>query len=179
MERVELNNFSKEDLMERIQDKYAAKMKPVKIVGFVFLLIVLVVWPFIYGIIYYGCSRDFTLSTYWQLPLFLIVCSSIERWWGDKISRCEDAKRMVSLHEKYYKYSKVGYCITLALMGAFTYSLFASFYKGYQASTSPLAMLVFVAVIWVVLFCWILWRLYRLQQPFCNPEIDRLRELAN
>ena len=166
MERKELDNLSKDELMERIRTKCNAEMRPLKIMV-CFVLVIL-----IYELVDYWWVKSTELS-YCALPAIVVLWSAIEVWWKNRMSKCDDAKQMVSLHENYIKYQKAEYFIAL-VVGVFLAYLF---YKDYHASVAPLWLTVFIVGLGVALFCWIVWHLIKLPKELSNPEIDRLREL--
>lgn len=164
MQQIDLTNLSKEELMERIKAQRADEIKPIKLLGYLFLVVL------IYNIVDYFWGKGSEIK-YWAIPALIVLGSFIEVWWKTRMSKCDDAKRMVSLHDNYYKYHKVGHIVVLMIMVPLSYLLF----KDYDSI--PLGLLVFLAVLWIAAFCWILWRLIKLRKPLCDPKIDRLREL--
>lgn len=168
MEREELNNLSKEELMERIKTKCVADIKPLKVLGYFFLVIL------VYDILYYGFGDRSGLH-YCTVPAIIVLWSFVEVWWKNRMSKCDDASRMIRLHEDYYKYHKVEHIIALIVWVPLSYSLF----KDFDASTTPLGWTVLFVGFWIAVFCWVLWRLIKLRKYLFSPEIDRLQKLVN
>ena len=166
MEQKDLNSLGKNELMEHIKTKRADEMKSLKGLGSIFLIIL------VYHLIDYFLAKDSEMK-YWLFPAFMVLWSIMEVWWKTRMCKCDDAKQMVSLHDNYYKYLKAEYIIALVLFIPLSYLLF----RGHD--TIPLGLLIFLAVLWIALFCWILWRLIKLLKSCCDPEIERLRELVN
>ena len=101
MERVELNNLSMEELMERITNRCAKDLKGYK-GGVVVCLILLVLM-----VAYMLWSHNATAWEYSLFILALLIQYLIEGWWMNKISKCDDAKTLVDTYEKYLKFEKV------------------------------------------------------------------------
>ncbi len=166
METKKLDNLSKDELMEHIRTKFTAEMKPLKVV-ICFVLVILV-----YDLIDYWWGKGTDLS-YCALPAIVVLWSAIEVWWKNRMSKCDDTKQMISLHENYFKYNKAVHIIALIVGVLLAYSLF----KDYDASEVPLWVTVLTLGLWVAVFCWIVWHLIKLPKHLSNPEIDRLRVL--
>ena len=167
MERDELNNLGKEELMERIKAKYADDIKGLKGAGYLFLVILA------YNLIDHWRGGGSELS-YCAFPAVVVLWCFLEVWWTTRMMKCDDAHSLIKVHDNYIKYHKIEHGLGIALWGAFAYSL----YKQSLESTQPYATVMFV-VVWGALFCFIMWRFYKLSKYDSYPEIARLRKLAN
>lgn len=166
METKELDNLSKDELMKRIKTKCAKEVNAIKIIGYLALAIL------VYGLVDYWWGKGMELS-YSGLPAIVVLWCFIEVWWKQRMSKCDDAKKMVSLHENYIKYNLAIDVIALVLFVVLSYY----FFKDINPDVMPLALTVLIVGLWVALFCWILWRLFKQRKNLSNPEVDRLKEL--
>ena len=171
MEREELNNSKQHELMERIKAQYAEDLKTSIGCGTIFLVILVM------NIFSFAIDNDIVWSDVLKncsVPLVIVLWSIIEVWWKKRMNKCTDAEELVSMHKKYTKYRKAEYIVALMLMVILTYPL----YLKYAATTDPEWLSISVWGAWVVLFCLLLWRLFK--KPKKSPidqDIELLQEL--
>ena len=171
MEREELNNLGKEELMERIKIQNAEDLKTKTGCGTIFLVILVL------NIFSFVIENDIEWSTFLRncsVPAVIVLWNMIEVWWKKRMNKCNDAEELVSVYEKYTKYRKAEYILALVLWGVLTYPL----YLKYNATTSPGWLNILLWGAWVALFCLLLWRLFKKpKKSLTDQDIEHLQEL--
>lgn len=163
-----VEKFSKDELIEDIQREFATDVRNNIWCGsfFLFLLVCNLVGAFETG--------DW-MSELLSLPAFLLLLFIYEIWWKKKMSKCEDAHKLVDVYHKYNKANKIlGYILASALVLYLCYDLYSDF-----GEVSMTRTIVF-AVIGVIVMGIIIWSLFhkRDKQPV-DKEIDRLNDLLS
>lgn len=166
MESNELDNDSKNGLMESIRARLAEEVNSHRIVGTIFLAILIM------NLFYYAGSLGKNW-TYYGAPAFIVIFSIAESWWKKRMIKCNDAKELESIHKRYIIYHKIDHIAALVFLVLIAYPL----YKDCLGTTSPEFSLALLGVIWAVAFCLILRRLLKLKKSPVDQEIERLQEL--
>ena len=105
----ELEHYSKEELLQRMKARYAHHAKTCKVhvvvwMTFLFLLVVL---------FFTGHLTDWELMF---VPLMVAGSNFSDMLWYGKMSRCDDAKTLVDLYDKGYKWGKVAAVLALVFV---------------------------------------------------------------
>ena len=162
MEQIDLTKNSKEELMERITNRCAKDLKSYKI-GFGLCIFILV-----FMATYILWKHD---TTAWEYSIVILVClieGLIEGWWSNRLSKCDDARTLVTTYDKYLKFEKVHYIIVTAVVVVLACLLFLRIFP----TESP----VFAGLL---VCCCTLGCLasYNKRNTVVAQEINRLREL--
>lgn len=163
-----VEKFSKDELIEDIQREFATDARNNIGCGS-FLLLFLV-----YNLVGAFETGDW-LSELWSLPALFLLLFIYEIWWKKKMSKCEDAHKLVDMYQKYNKANKIlSYIVAFALVLYFCYDIYSDF-----GEVSMTRTIVF-AVIGVILIGVLIWSLFhkRDKQPV-DKEIDRLNDLLS
>ena len=163
-----VEKFSKDELIEDIQREFATDARNNIGCGS-FLLLFLV-----YNLVGAFETGDW-LSELWSLPALFLILFIYEIWWKRKMSKCEDAHKLVDMYQKYNKANKIlSYIVAFALVLYFCYDIYSDF-----GEVSMTRTIVF-AVIGVILIGILIWSLFhkRDKQPV-DKEIDRLNDLLS
>lgn len=163
-----VEKFSKDELIEDIQREFATDARNNIGCGS-FLLLFLV-----YNLVGAFETGDW-LSELWSLPALFLLLFIYEIWWKKKMSKCEDAHKLVDMYQKYNKANKIlSYIVAFALVLYFCYDIYSDF-----GEVSMTRTIVF-AVIGVILIGILIWSLFhkRDKQPV-DKEIDRLNDLLS
>lgn len=163
-----VEKFSKDELIEDIQREFATDARNNIGCGS-FLLLFLV-----YNLVGAFETGDW-LSELWSLPALFLLLFIYEIWWKRKMSKCEDAHKLVDMYQKYNKANKIlSYILAFALVLYFCYDIYSDF-----GEVSMTRTIVF-AVIGVILIGILIWSLFhkRDKQPV-DKEIDRLNDLLS
>lgn len=166
MESNELDNDSKNGLMENIRTRLAEEVNGHIVVGALFLAILIM------DLFYYAGSLGKNW-TYCGVPAIIIIFSIAESWWKKRMIKCEDAKELEGIHKGYIMYHKIDHIAALVFLVLIAYPL----YKDCLGSTRPEFLLALLGVIWVGAFCLILRRLLKHKKSPVDQEIERLQEL--
>lgn len=164
----ELEHYSKEELLQRMKARYAHHAKTCKVhvvvwMAFLFLLVVL---------FFTGHLTDWELMF---VPLMVAGSNFSDMLWYGKMSRCDDAKTLVDLYDKGYKWGKVAALLALVFVAFFLYELVVN------TLIENMGMVMFVTLIvllsafafFVVNFVFFKHSIIK------NKAIERLRELSN
>lgn len=171
MEEQEKNwveKFSKDELIEDIQREFATDARNNIGCGGFFLVIL------VYNLVGVFETGDW-LSQQWTVPAYILLLFIYEIWWKKKMSKCEDAHKLVDMYQKYNKTNKIlGYIVASALVLYFCYDIYSDF-----GEVSMTRTIVFSAVV-IIIFGILIWSLFhkRDKQPV-EKEIDRLNDLLS
>ena len=110
MEREELNNLSKEELMERITSRCAKDLKrDILVRG-------LCLFTLVFCMGTYMLMHNAAIA--WVYPIIILAIlieSIIEGWWCNRLSKCDDAETLVTTYDKYLKFEKGLFIIAAAV----------------------------------------------------------------
>lgn len=151
-----VEEFSKDELIEDIQREFATDARNNMGCGTIFLLLLVL------NIISY---RRIELVS---LPVVVVVMAAFDFWWKKKMSKCDDAHRLVAMYDKYRIVSKI-----IAVIVVLALCVYSFIDYGELSVTSAAILLVLGTII--VGLC--LWSLFRKKKTPVELEIDRLREL--
>ena len=170
MAHEETGIANQHELMERIKNQNAEDAKSNTGCGTIFLVILLL------NIFSFAFQNDMAWSTALRncsVPAIIVLWCIIEVWWKKRMNKCTDAEELVSVHKKYIKYRKAEYIVALVVMVIMTYPL----YLKYSATTVPVWLCISVWGAWVVLFCLLLWRLFKKpKKSSIDLDIELLQE---
>ena len=163
-----VEKFSKDELIEDIQREFATDARNNIGCGS-FLLLLLV-----YNLVGAYETGDW-LPELWSVPAYLLLLFIYEIWWKKKMSKCEDAHKLVDMYQKYNKANKIlGYILASGLVLYLCYDIYSDFGKVSMTRT------IVFAVIGVIIMGILIWSLFhkRDKQPV-DKEIDRLNDLLS
>ena len=171
MEEQEKNwveKFSKDELIEDIQHEFATDARNNIGCGGFFLVIL------VYNLVGVFETGDW-LSQQWTVPAYILLLFIYEIWWKKKMSKCEDAHKLVDMYQKYNKTNKIlGYIVASALVLYFCYDIYSDF-----GEVSMTRTIVFSAVV-IIIFGILIWSLFhKRDKPPVEKEIDRLNDLLS
>ena len=140
-----VEKFSKDELIEDIKREFDSDAKNnIGCGGLVLLLIV-------YNLIGAFETGDW-VSQLWSLPAYFLLLFIYDIWWKKKMSKCEDAHRLVDMYDKYTKANKIfGYIAAFALVLYMGYDIYSDFGKVSLATTllfSALALIIIGFLVW-------------------------------
>lgn len=167
-EKKWVEKFSKDELIEDIQREFATDARNNIGCGGFFLVIL------VYNLVGVFETGDW-LSQQWTVPAYILLLFIYEIWWKKKMSKCEDAHKLVDMYQKYNKTNKIlGYIVASALVLYFCYDIYSDF-----GEVSMTRTIVFSAVV-IIIFGILIWSLFhkRDKQPV-EKEIDRLNDLLS
>ena len=171
MEEQEKNwveKFSKDELIEDIQHEFDTDAR--NNIGCGGFLLILLVFNL------FSAFKTGNWSTQaWPALAWLLLLFIYEIWWKKKMSKCEDAHKLVDMYHKYNKANKILGCIAaIALVLYLCYDIYSDFGEASMTST-----IVFAAIggILIGVLVWSLFR-KRNKQPV-EKEIDRLNDLLS
>lgn len=167
-EKKWVEKFNKDELIEDIQREFATDARNNIGCGGFFLVIL------VYNLVGVFETGDW-LSQQWTVPAYILLLFIYEIWWKKKMSKCEDAHKLVDMYQKYNKTNKIlGYIVAFALVLYFCYDIYSDFGEASMTST-----IVFAAIggILIGVLVWSLFR-KRNKQPV-EKEIDRLNDLLS
>ena len=163
-----VEKFSKDELIEDIQREFATDARNnIGCGGFLLILLV-------YNLIAAFETSDW-VSQLWSLPAYFLLLFIYDIWWKKKMSKCEDAHKLVDMYQKYNKANKIlGYLAALALVLYMSYDIYSDF-----GEVSMTKTIVFAAI-GVILIGVLVWSLFRKRdkQPV-EKELDRLRDMIS
>ena len=151
-----VEKFSKDELIEDIQREFATDARNNLGCGGLFLLVLLL------NVFFY---RRIELVS---LPVFVVVYAAFDFWWKKKMSKCDDAHRLVAMFDKYKIISKI--IAGIAVLFVCSYG----FIDNGGDSVTYTAIWFVIGTIFIGLF---FWSLFRKKKTPVELEIDRLREL--
>ena len=151
-----VEKFSKDELIEDIQKEFATDARNYMGCGGFFLLLLVL-----------NCFSNRWMENV-SLPVFVVILAAIEIWWKKKMSKCNDAHRLVAMYDKYRIISKI-----IAGIAVLALCIYHYIDQGEHSVTS--AAIWFLFGIIIVGIC--LWSLFRKKKTPVELEIDRLREL--
>lgn len=163
-----VEKFNKDELIEDIQREFATDARNNIGCGGFFLVIL------VYNLVGVFETGDW-LSQQWTVPAYILLLFIYEIWWKKKMSKCEDAHKLVDMYQKYNKTNKIlGYIVASALVLYFCYDIYSDF-----GEVSMTRTIVFSAVV-IIIFGILIWSLFhkRDKQPV-EKEIDRLNDLLS
>ena len=171
MEEQEKNwveKFSKDELIEDIQHEFATDARNNIGCGGFFLVIL------VYNLVGVFETGDW-LSQQWTVPAYILLLFIYEIWWKKKMSKCEDAHKLVDMYQKYNKTNKIlGYIVASALVLYFCYDIYSDFGKESVAIT-----LISIAIAGIVIGL-LTWALFRKRDKMpVEKEMDRLRDMIS
>lgn len=167
-EKKWVEKFNKDELIEDIQREFATDARNNIGCGGFFLVIL------VYNLVGVFETGDW-LSQQWTVPAYILLLFIYEIWWKKKMSKCEDAHKLVDMYQKYNKTNKIlGYIVASALVLYFCYDIYSDF-----GEVSMTRTIVFSAVV-IIIFGILIWSLFhkRDKQPV-EKEIDRLNDLLS
>ena len=140
-----VEKFSKDELIEDIKREFDSDAK--NNIGCGGLVLLLIVYNIVMGLV----TGDWA-STRWTLPAFLLALFGFDTWWKKKMSKCEDAHRLVDMYDKYTKANKIfGYIAAFVLVLYIGYDIYSDFGKVSLATTllfSALALIIIGFLVW-------------------------------
>jgi hypothetical protein len=171
MEEQEKNwveKFSKDELIEDIQREFATDAR--NNIGCGGFLLILLVYNLIGAF-----ETDDWVSQLWSLPAYFLLLFIYDIWWKKKMSKCEDAHKLVDMYQKYNKTNKIlSYIVASALVLYFCYDIYSDF-----GEVSMTKTIVFSASV-IIIIGIIIWSLfYKRDKPPVEKEIDRLNDLLS
>ena len=163
-----VEKFNKDELIEDIQREFATDAKNNIGCGGFFLVIL------VYNLVGVFETGDW-LSQQWTVPAYILLLFIYEIWWKKKMSKCEDAHKLVDMYQKYNKTNKIlGYIVASALVLYFCYDIYSDF-----GEVSMTRTIVFSAVV-IIIFGILIWSLFhKRDKPPVEKEIDRLNDLLS
>ena len=109
MEQIDLSKNSKEELVERITNRCAKDLKSYKIdIGLCLFILVSMATHMLW-------KHDTTAWEYSIVILASLIEGIIEGWWSNKLSKCDDARTLVTTYDKYLKFEKGHFIIAAAV----------------------------------------------------------------
>lgn len=167
-EKKWVEKFNKDELIEDIQREFATDARNNIGCGGFFLVIL------VYNLVGVFETGDW-LSQQWTVPAYILLLFIYEIWWKKKMSKCEDAHKLVDLYQKYNKTNKIlGYIVASALVLYFCYDIYSDF-----GEVSMTRTIVFSAVV-IIIFGILIWSLFhKRDKPPVEKEIDRLNDLLS
>ena len=153
-----VEKFSKDELIEDIQREFATDARNYMGCGGFFLLVM---------VLNYFSTRwvDFV-----SLPVFIVILATFEFWWKKKMSKCDDAHRLVAMYDKYRIVSKI--IAGIAILAVCVYGFF-------EYSEGDVTYAVSWFVFGTIFIGVLIWSLFRKKKTPVELEIDRLRELLD
>lgn len=151
-----VEKFSKDELIEDIQKEFATDARNNLGCGGFFLLVLVL-----------NCFSTRRLE-FVSLPVFVVVFEAFDFWWKKKMSKGDDAHRLVSMYDKYRIISKI-----IAGIAVLALCIYGFIDDGEHSVTSAAIWFVF----WTIIVGLCLWSLFRKKKTPVELEIDRLREL--
>ena len=162
----ELEQYSKEELLERMKARYAHHSKACRvhaIAWMVFLLLLIVLY-------FTDHLTDWVLVI---VPLLVGGSNLSDMLWYGKMSRCEDAKTLVELYDKGYKWGKVAAVLALVLVAFFLYKLVTDTIIENMGVVMFVTLIVLLSAFAFFMVNFVLFR----HSIIKNKAIERLREL--
>lgn len=153
-----VEKFSKDELIEDIQREFATDARNNLGCGGLFLLVLLL------NVFFY---RRIELVS---LPVFVVVYAAFDFLWKKKMSKCDDAHRLVALYDKYRIVSKI--IAGIAVLAVCVYGFF-------DHSEGDVTYAVSWFVFGTIFIGVLIWSLFRKKKTPVELEIDRLRELLD
>lgn len=164
----ELEHYSKEELLQRMKARYAHYAKTCKVHAVVWLafLLLLVVLYFTKHL------ADWELMF---VPLLVAGSNFSDMLWYGKMSRCDDAKTLVDLYDKGYKWGKIAAVVALVFVAFFMYELITN------TDIENMGVVLFVTLIVLLsAFAFFMVNFVFVKHSIIkNKAIERLRELSN
>lgn len=164
-EMIENNGrLSKDELMDRIKTRCASDLKDHKNIVY-FWLVILVI-----DILYcaFGNSSDWATCGF---PALVVLGSSIEAWWMNKMIKCSDAWSLVTTYGMYKKLGKLLTAIAFVLCLLLLYYFYQ---ESLQYGTKALVVMV---VFGVAALCYFLWLLFFKKKSLTELDVKHLRDL--
>ena len=150
-----VEKFSKDELIEDIQREFATDARNNMGCGGLLLLVL---------VLNYFYMSD--LSNGWIV--YFVILFAYDFWWKKKMSKCDDAHRLVTMYDKYRIISKI-----IAGIAVLALCIYSFIDDGERSVTSAAIWFVF----WTIIVGLCLWSLFRKKKTPVELEIDRLREL--
>lgn len=163
----EVDQFSKDELLQRMKARYAKHSKSCRFHAFIWIafLVILIILHLV------GHLKDWVLVI---VPL-LVACSNIsDMMWYGKMSNCDDAKTLVELYDKGYKWGKVAAVLALAVVAFFMYELIANTDIENMGAVLFVTLIVLLSAFALFLINFVFFK----HSMFKNRAIERLRELS-
>ena len=163
----EVDQLSKEDLLQRMRARYAKHSKSCRLhaLGWLALLLLLIVLYFT------GHMTEWVLVI---VPLLVAGSNYSDMRWYGKMSRCEDAKSLVELYDKGYRSGKIAAVLALIFVAFFMYRLIANTDIENMGVVMFVTMIVLLAAFALFLINFVFFK----HSIFKNKAIERLRELS-
>jgi hypothetical protein len=164
----EVDQFSKEELLQRMKARYAKHSKSCRLHAFMwmaFLLILIVLYLV-------GYLKNWPLVI---VPLLIAGSNFSDMLWFGKMSKCDDAKSLVDLYDKGYQWGKVAAVLAMVIVAFFIYELIVNADVENMGLVSFVIMIVLLAAVALFLINFVFFK----HSIFKNRAINRLRELSS
>ena len=166
-EMIEQNGpLGKDELMERIKTRCASNMKDHKNLAY-FWLVILVI-----DILYCGFGNSSGWGTC-GFPALVVLGSSIEAWWMNRLIKCSDAWSLVTTYGNYKKLGKLLTAIAFVLLLLLLYY----FYQEWQRHGTD--ALVVMIVVGVGALCYFVWSLFLKKKSPIELDVENLRDIIH
>ena len=163
----ELGHYSKEELLQRMKARYAHYAKTCRVHAVVWLAFLLLL------VVLYFTKH----LTDWELmfvPLLVAGSNVSDMLWFGKMSRCDDAKTLVDLYDKGYKWGKVAAVVALVIVAFFMYELITNTIIENMGVIMFVTMIVLLSAFAFFMVNFVFFK----HSIIKNKAIERLRELS-
>ena len=151
-----VEKFNKDELIEDIQREFATDARNNLGCGGILLLVLLLI-----------CFTN-RWTELVSCSVIVVILEAFEFLWKKKMSKCDDAHRLVALYDKYRIVSKI--IAGIAVLAVCVYGFF-------DHSEGDVTYAVSWCVFGTICIGVLLWSLFRKKKTPVELELDRLREL--
>ena len=162
----EIDHLSKEELLHRMQARYAKHAKNCRIHAIVWMACLLL----LVFLCFFGHLMDWELII---IPLMVAASNFMDMLWFGKMSRSDDAKTMVDLYDKGCKWGKVAALLALVFVAFFLYELITNTIIENMGVVLFVTLIVLLAAFAFFIVNYVFFK----HSIFKNKAIERLREL--
>ena len=161
----EVDQLSKDELLQRMKSRYAKHAKSCRLhaIGWMAFLLLLIVLYFT------GHLTDWVLVV---VPLLVAGSNFSDMLWYGKMSCCANAKTLVELYDKGYKWGKVAAVVALVFVAFFMYQLIGNTDIENMGAVMFVTMIVLLAAFALFLINFVFFK----HSIIKNKAIERLRE---
>ena len=163
-EKNRIERFSKDELVEYMRARYARHARTCRTHA--------VLWTVMMLLLIVLCFAG--LLTYWGLvivPLLVAGSNISDMLWYGKMSNCGDARQLVALYDKGYKWGKVAAVLALVFVAFFMYQLIADTVIENMSAVMFVTLIVLLSAFALFLINFVFFK----HSIFKNKAIERLR----